>query len=568
MEELKDKPFALEELLLRVLEGDASRTEITSLNAALKDSAELRSVACRFLCDDSLISELHVSQKAVEVPATHLVGNLNSRAPGIAQHSGIARRVYDTANRHGAAIAAVAAVLLIGLFLHNYNLQTKLARLYSLAVVEEGDPHPAGKPGTSDLAEEESRREVIGRVSGLDDPVWTSGSAPLAFGAKVRRGDLLRLDSGVVELLLSTGAMVTIEGPAEFEATSALQSTLTQGKMAAAAPRVARGYTVFTPTAELVDIGTQFGVIVEESGDSELHVFDGDVVARSRLAPPGSDLLHAKQDQALRFDSASPSPRRLSARVRDFVRHAGVKYAAADLPAIPMTKNLQVWYAADRCEGVAEGESVGVWHDLLIGDNDFANNAWQFDEVRRPLLIRDAADRPALRFDGWSSCMATSPMDTVERQTMFIVCALAPISYANEHHGQMLLKYGDAPSLELSVLNNFKARGWVWPGADHSEVGQVLSKPMDSERIALVTYCYDSIDNVSKMWVNGVLQGSADAPVPVVQSGQTFLGSHFNVDLKAKLFGNLYEVAMFADTFDDEQLGSFWQYFSDRYGLE
>jgi len=48
------------------------------------------------------------------------------------------------------------------------------------------------------------------------------------------------------------------------------------------------GFRVVTPAAELIDLGTEFGVLVEPSGSSEVHVFEGVVVARlgdQRLVP-------------------------------------------------------------------------------------------------------------------------------------------------------------------------------------------------------------------------------------------------------------------------------------------
>ena len=72
-------------------------------------------------------------------------------------------------------------------------------------------------------------------------------------------------------------------------------------------PRFARGYTILTPTAEVVDLGTEFGVDVDDSGASEVHVFDGDVVARPargwRFARP---TIHARQDEAIQFAATTP----------------------------------------------------------------------------------------------------------------------------------------------------------------------------------------------------------------------------------------------------------------------
>ena len=101
-----------------------------------------------------------------------------------------------------------------------------------------------------------------------------------------------------------------------------------------------------------------------------------------------------------------------------------------------------------------EGSPVSTWPDILIGDNRFPDDAWQFDERLCPTWVRDGDGRPAVRFDGWSTYLATSPMETGDQQTAFVVFAPSPASFASSSHGGMLLKYGlNAPTLELTMLH-------------------------------------------------------------------------------------------------------------------
>jgi hypothetical protein len=44
-------------------------------------------------------------------------------------------------------------------------------------------------------------------------------------------------------------------------------------------PPAAKGFTVVTPDGDAVDLGTRFGVDVPAEGDSEIHVFEGEVIA-------------------------------------------------------------------------------------------------------------------------------------------------------------------------------------------------------------------------------------------------------------------------------------------------
>src|SRR5690606_4222750 len=114
--------------------------------------------------------------------------------------------------------------------------------------------------------------------------------AELTYGDSIDEGQVVHLESGGLEILLTNGAKITASGPSEFELSSLVKMDLQNGKIVAAVPRTARGYTIMTPALELVDIGTQFGVSVTPSGDTELHVFDGDVVARSRVGEASVEL--------------------------------------------------------------------------------------------------------------------------------------------------------------------------------------------------------------------------------------------------------------------------------------
>jgi hypothetical protein len=574
MSSSRQPDFDLPELLLRALKSEATQDELTALNEALQGSEELRSEAVRFLSDDSLLSDFFTAPDAGGdvvrglIDGATLAQQSTNLAPprSLTPPRNLAWLVLRQINQHGLAVAVAASLIIACLGVYTATITSELADLYSLTIVSPDDVARQDDSEVNALAaDEEPAGEVIGRVSGLQNPVWGRGMVPLSFGDRVHRGQSIKIESGVLELLLSTGAKVTIEGPAQFETHSALETFLTQGRLAAAAPRMARGYTVITPTAELVDIGTQFGVVVDDTGESELHVFDGDVVARSRGANKQGSLIHAKQDEAMRFVSSSTEPERIAFGEQVFVRQVTPQYEPSDLPPLPTNKKLVQWYVADMCKNATSDGSVGVWGDLLVGDNDFADNAWQFDEVRRPKLVEDGAGRRALRFDGWATSLATSPMEPVDQQTVFVVCMPAPIAYANS---QILYKYGDAPSLELLLRSDAKACGWVWPGTGQANVGEIHSQPIDNEQPVVIAYQYDSANNVSKLWLNGELQGSSTAPVPVLESGQRFIGSHSDPNNHVSYFGNIYELVVFDRVFEQSHIEEFWTYFSERYHLD
>ena len=74
------------------------------------------------------------------------------------------------------------------------------------------------------------------------------------------------IPSGRVRQSLLRGVQLVVDGPAEWSIDDENRATLRQGKLVAVVPRQAIGFTLATPSAEIVDLGTEFEVVVEEDG--------------------------------------------------------------------------------------------------------------------------------------------------------------------------------------------------------------------------------------------------------------------------------------------------------------
>jgi len=128
---------------------------------------------------------------------------------------------------------------------------------------------------------------LVARVVHSVNAEWQQGGESITLG---EYGDLrtlsYTLQRGVAEIKLNDGARVVLEAPVEFKLTSTNSLFLDKGKLVATVGPQAFGFTVDTPTAKYVDLGTEFGVEVKGTGASEVHVFKGEVA------------LHAGSDQA------------------------------------------------------------------------------------------------------------------------------------------------------------------------------------------------------------------------------------------------------------------------------
>jgi hypothetical protein len=81
--------------------------------------------------------------------------------------------------------------------------------------------------------------------------------------------------SGLYRLNFINGAVVAIEGPADFAIESGTRLRLHSGRLNAWCPESAHGFQVATATGTVTDLGTSFGVSASADGSSDFLVLDG-----------------------------------------------------------------------------------------------------------------------------------------------------------------------------------------------------------------------------------------------------------------------------------------------------
>lgn len=92
----------------------------------------------------------------------------------------------------------------------------------------------------------------------------------------------VELLQGMVEMRTELGVQVVVEAPARYRWLAAERLMVSEGRASAEVPSGAEGFVIVTPDTEVEDLGTRFGVSVDREGRSEVHVFEGEVVARSQ----------------------------------------------------------------------------------------------------------------------------------------------------------------------------------------------------------------------------------------------------------------------------------------------
>lgn len=148
--------------------------------------------------------------------------------------------------------AAIAALVLVALF------SWALLRPDSPAA----DPEPPN---------------YIAIVTHAEGALWEGEDASVIIGSALTPGEI-ELCEGRVELELNSGVRVALEGQTRFRLVDEKRGILEEGRLSANVPPSGMGFTVDTPQMEVVDLGTEFGLNVSETG-SEVHVFSGEVEA-------------------------------------------------------------------------------------------------------------------------------------------------------------------------------------------------------------------------------------------------------------------------------------------------
>jgi FecR protein len=161
-----------------------------------------------------------------------------------------------------------------------------------------------------------------GTVMTTASATWDSNEAP--HDGRFWSSGPLFLTAGLAQLRLDNGVVLIAQGPSRFQLLSQNSVSVTFGKLTVSVPPNADGFAVETPSARTVDLGTEFGVLVDSSGDAETHVIKGTV----EMGPSsGGSMLRLTADRAGRVDYGAGSVQPIPCRAGDFV---------LDIPAIDL----------------------------------------------------------------------------------------------------------------------------------------------------------------------------------------------------------------------------------------
>jgi hypothetical protein len=135
----------------------------------------------------------------------------------------------------------------------------------------------------------------------------------------LQSGDIIRVAQGQLELSYANGVKVMLEAPAAYQLISDMKSRMLLGHLTAEVSEAGRGFSVITPRATVIDLGTKFSVNVNDDGATDVVVFKGEVDVD--YLPGNDESLRAQRLQmgeAVRLDAAGTASRIVSINNRSY----------------------------------------------------------------------------------------------------------------------------------------------------------------------------------------------------------------------------------------------------------
>ncbi|MDI9433821.1 MAG: NPCBM/NEW2 domain-containing protein [Planctomycetota bacterium] len=238
VDELRDDPMSLGD----VVERDRAIAEMRAAEEA-RQRAEAHREAIRRAADDAL--ERFKEQERL-------------------RREELAYREY-LARRRQLALSVFAVVVLL----------VSAALVWVSRWPDRTTSSPASMPAVS---------PVVATIVRSSNARWDLASVSTAGGTALRASSMF-LMQGLVEMVFEGGAEVLVQAPAVLRLESGDQMFLHSGAVSVTIGEDSTGFIVRTPTGTVVDYGTEFGVIVSRSGETEAIVHKGKVGIRSGSDP-------------------------------------------------------------------------------------------------------------------------------------------------------------------------------------------------------------------------------------------------------------------------------------------
>ena len=192
-----------------------------------------------------------------------------------------------------------------------FQLAACVVGVIFLVVLVKFNPESVGLPIVAELV------DSIGAV--WDDQM----QLPDEYGDM--RQSTYRLNEGYVSILFHGGVKITVEAPAELSLLGGGNMELFHGRIYAVVPEEAHGFTVMAGSSKIVDLGTEFGVEVDDKNNTQLHVTKGKTLLFSGFKTGRKSSIQVNEGSAKKV-SSDGFVKDIDVASKHFVRDIRVPY--------------------------------------------------------------------------------------------------------------------------------------------------------------------------------------------------------------------------------------------------
>jgi hypothetical protein len=302
-------------VLLDFLADDLTADEMAALVRRLKTEPLLADELLSLAGDEARLAEWARTaprqidpHRTIEADEVHdrIAVDVSPVVPGIAAKRG-GKSFGGLSGRVMVGTCTLAACLLIAFILQSGD---------DLTIDQQTDSH---KQAVVDL-------ELVARVvNESGDADWYIENRTHLDPSSVCSGDTIRLNTGSLRILFEHGTSLTLQAPAVLEVQNAMLTRMHRGSIRVLVAKGAEGFSVSTPIAKVIDLGTEFGVRVDERGGTDVVVFQGSVDVEGRLIANGPPQLNQRLSagEAVRVDEIGTASRLVTVEPGQFPKGGG-----------------------------------------------------------------------------------------------------------------------------------------------------------------------------------------------------------------------------------------------------
>jgi hypothetical protein len=522
-----------------VCEGTISEQELHELELLLEADSSAREFYIDFLKINAELSWL-VSAKqhstmdlGPRVSADTLMTQPNS-SPALGFLGGFA----DFLNHHSfISFVSVLAVLVVVL----------LAATYWLIA-----PHP-GKVS--------KEVEFVAQITVMKDCQWAQSLTQPTEMMPLQAGRLLELEKGIAQITYTNGAEVLLEGPASFTVDSEKSGFLSRGKLTARADtKQSRLFAIITHGARFVDLGTEFGVRIDDKGRAAVAVFAGKVNAEAKRANGRwSAPVSVGKGEAVLCEGTK------------FITQVALRSDFPMLqPQLPPAPSFLRWLDASR--EMQKRRDLLAYYDFQPDPNNpkvLMNRAWTGaslnGEIQNAAWVEGRfSDKKALEFMSPDSGVRVNLPG--EYRQLTVIAWVSSKRLANKYNGILMSDgWEQVKKLHFQLQESGQIIVHVCGQLNRQENGQddyLSSKAIPADVLNLWCMIAGVIDapNQTSLYLNGeYFETLKSAQIPLVQIGSAMIGkwdkkNFLDPDVIRNFSGRLDELMIFQNALTAEDI--------------